>query len=317
MNRLLRFSRPYTIRRARRALASVLAAKRFDRIVCHAPWTLAAFGGVIRRAGLPLVFWAHDAMTGRHWTERLARRVVPDMVICNSAFTASTLVALFPGTPSEVVHPPVTPHAGSWSVDRSSIRASLATSEDAFVIVQASRSEEWKGHRVLLQALRGLADIPGWVWWQIGGAQRPAERRYLDSLREHAHQVGIAARVRWVGERDDVRRLLTAADVYCQPNVRPEPFGIVFVEALAAGLPVVTTRTGGAVEIVDHTCGLLLDGPDPAAVESALRRLIQDPALRRRLANAAVQRAARFCDRDRHAAHLWSVLAHQPESIPA
>ena len=105
--------------------------------------------------------------------------------------------------------------------------------------------------------------------------------------------------------------------MYCQPNVRPEPFGIVFVEALAAGLPVVTTRTGGAVEIVDHTCGLLLDGPDPAAVESALRRLIQDPALRRRLAYAAVQRAARFCDRDRHAAHLWSVLAHQPESIPA
>ena len=131
------------------------------------------------------------------------------------------------------------------------------------------------------------------------------------------HHAGIAERVRWVGERDDVRRLLTAADVYCQPNVRPEPFGIVFVEALAAGLPVVTTRTGGAVEIVDHTCGLLLDGPDPAAVESALRRLIQDPPLRRRLANAAVQRAARFCDRDRHAAHLWSVLAHQPESIPA
>ena len=48
-----------------------------------------------------------------------------------------------------------------------------------------------------------------------------------------------------------VPRLMAAADIYCQPNTTPEPFGIAFVEALAAGVPVVTTAMGGPLEIVD------------------------------------------------------------------
>ena len=55
-----RASRPQTIRRARRALASVIDAGRFDRVVCHAAWSQALFGGVVKRAKVPLVFWAHD-----------------------------------------------------------------------------------------------------------------------------------------------------------------------------------------------------------------------------------------------------------------
>jgi glycosyltransferase involved in cell wall biosynthesis len=47
----------------------------------------------------------------------------------------------------------------------------------------------------------------------------------------------IADRVRFAGQRDDVPRLLAAADLHCQPNSSPEPFGVAFVEALAAGLP--------------------------------------------------------------------------------
>ena len=68
---------------------------RFDRVVCHAAWSQALFGGVVRRANVPLVFWAHDVATGTHWTERLARRVRPDLVICNSRYTAESLTRLY------------------------------------------------------------------------------------------------------------------------------------------------------------------------------------------------------------------------------
>ena len=61
----------------------------------------------------------------------------------------------------------------------------------------------------------------------------------------------------------DVPRLLAAADIHCQPNISPEPFGIAFIEALAAGLPVVTSAIGGAIEIVDDTCGRLVPASDP------------------------------------------------------
>ena len=123
----------------------------------------------------------------------------------------------------------------------------------------------------------------------IGCAGRLAERSvprdtdYIDSLRAQATRLRLNDRVRFVGERADVPRLLAAADIYCQPNISPEPFGIAFIEALAAGLPVVTSAIGGAMEIVDDTCGQLVPASDPAALSAALRRLVGDPEERARL----------------------------------
>src|SRR3984893_1518647 len=121
----VRMSRPATVRSARAALAALLrstpatrssrstrsasstGSTAFDRVICHAPWAQGLFGGVARRAGAPLVFWAHDVMKGRHWTERLARRVAPDLAICNSRFTASTPCRLYANVPSAVLYAPV------------------------------------------------------------------------------------------------------------------------------------------------------------------------------------------------------------------
>ena len=91
----VRVSRPQTIGHARRQLASWLASRRCDVCVTHAPWSHALFAPVVRRADTALVFWAHDVWRGRHWTERWARRTVPDLVIANSAFTLGTLAGLF------------------------------------------------------------------------------------------------------------------------------------------------------------------------------------------------------------------------------
>jgi glycosyltransferase involved in cell wall biosynthesis len=297
----------------------VLADGRFDRVVCHAPWSQALFGGVARRAGVPLVFWAHDAMRGRHWTERLARRVRPDLVICNSEFTAATLPRLYPDVHHLVVYAPVaTSPRGIDNEERQRLRAALETAGEATVLVQASRSEPWKGHETLVAALTRLRAMPGWIWWQVGGAQRPAEARFLARLREQAERCGIADRVRWVGERPDVPRLLAAADIYCQANVMPEPFGVVFVEALAAGLPVVSTRLGGVREIVDDTCGVLVPPADPAALADALGELIVDATRRRALARQAAARAKRLCDPPTQLQRLESALhAMVPAAISA
>ena len=130
----------------------------------------------------------------------------------------------------------------------------------------------------------------------VGGAQRPDEAAYAAGLVAAARGHGIEDRVRWLGERHDVRRLLGAADVHCQANVAPEPFGIAYVEALAAGLPVVASRAGGAMEIVDDSCGVLVPSGDPDALASALTRLIVDREFRATLAAAAPVRARHLSD---------------------
>src|SRR5262249_14761094 len=158
-----------------------------------------------------------------------------------------------------VVYAPVAlSSAPVTAIDRAALRRELSTPDDAIVVVQASRLEAWKGHATLLRAVASLKNDPRWMCWIVGGAQRPAGRAYEASLHARAADRGMAGRVRFAGERADIPRVLAAADICCQPNRRPEPFGIVFVEALATGLPVVTSALGGAPEIVDAACGRLV-----------------------------------------------------------
>ncbi len=288
-----RVSRPWTVWRARRRLKELLGREAFDAVVCHSCWLHALFAPVVRVCGLPLVFWAHNPPEGRHWLERWARLTRPHLVVANSRWTASAVPKLFPDVRCEAVYLPVPAPAPA---DRAAIRAALDTPRDAAVVVQASRLEPWKGHAVLLEALAELADIPGWVCWIAGGAQRRQEAEYLAGLQRIAARLGIADRVRFLGQRSDVRELLAAADIHCQPNIGPEPFGIAFVEALYAGLPVVTTALGGALEIVNEACGVLVPAEDVGALGAALRRLIADPAGRSRLGRAGPVRARALCD---------------------
>jgi glycosyltransferase involved in cell wall biosynthesis len=293
----VRASRPYTVRRARRALASVIESGRFDHVICHAAWSQAIFGGVVKRAHVPLVYWAHDVATGTHWTERVARRVRPDLVIYNSRYTAGSTSRLYDGVPSIVLTAPIDTRACALTAaERAGVREELATPADATVLIQVSRMEALKGHAVVLDALGLLRDLPDWTWWIVGGAQRPKEAAYLGTLVASARRLGIADRLRWLGERQDVRRLLAAADVHCQANITPESFGITYVEALAAGLPVVTSRFGGAMEIVDESCGVLVPPGDSNALAAALERLIVDRPLRAKLAAAAPARARTLSD---------------------
>jgi len=305
----VRVSRPQTIRHARKRLDAILRARAVDVAIAHAPWSQALFGPTVRRADVPLGFWAHDVWTGRHWTGAWARRTAPDVVVANSAFTARTLERVYPDAARVVVHAPldVTPTTLA-AADRAAVRAELATPASAIVCVQASRMEAWKGHATLLRTLASLRDDPRWVCWVVGGAQRAAERAYEASLRSLAADLRIADRVRFAGERTDVRRVLAAADVYCQPNARPEPFGIVFVEALLARLPVVTSPLGGAAEIVDASCGCLVASEDADGWRATLRHSIDDGGMRARLGAAGPRRAAELCDPIRQMTRLHDAL---------
>jgi glycosyltransferase involved in cell wall biosynthesis len=277
---------------------------------------LAVFGPAVRRAGIALVGWRHDAYNGFHWLEWWASLTPPDLMICNSRYTETTYRRFAPGVRTSVLHYPVAPprraSAETWP---GALRASVATAPDDVVLLQVSRMEQWKGHVVHLQALSMLREMSDWTLWVAGGAQREHERRYLERLKRLAHDLGIAERVRFLGERQDVAKLLAAADIFCQPNTGPEPFGIVFIEALYAGLPVVTSAIGGALEIVDDTCGRLVKPGDPEGLGAVLRNLIADAALRERLGAAGPARAHALCDPEAQMDRLASILEKAGKAV--
>jgi glycosyltransferase involved in cell wall biosynthesis len=304
----VRMSRPWTVWRARRRLDHALRTRWPHVVICHSTWTHAVFAPVVRAAGLPLVFWLHDNVTGTTVADRRARRTRPDLAICTSRFAGESLGRLWSGVPAEVVYPPVPP-IDARMLDRAAFREHLATASDDVVILQASRMEPWKGHRVLIQGLATLRELGGWTCWIAGGAQRPHEEAHLAEMYALAQQLGIAHRVRFLGQRDDVAALMAAADVLAQPNLGPEPFGIALAEGMNAGLPVVSVAIGAAPEIVDPACGILVPPDDPAALADALRTLVLDPALRARMGAAGPPHARALCGHLQQVERLRTVLA--------
>lgn len=305
----VRARNPLSVLRARRRLAGIIVAERIEAVICHMPWAHAIFAPAVRRSGRPLVFWMHSAANGRHWVERWAARTAPDLAICNSRFTASTMVKLFTPARSEILCFPVAtggPHLPPF--ERDALRAELGAPTGGAAILQASRMEPLKGHESHLRALGILRDRRDWVCWMAGGAERPHERAYLEQLAALARELGIEGRVKFLGHRGDVRQLMFAADIFCQPNAAPDAFGLVFVEALGAGLPVVTTAMGGACEIVDERCGILTPPGDVTALAQALSKLIANPAERLRLGSAGPARAATLCDPAARMAQFEEIL---------
>ena len=307
----VRVSRPLTVWRARNALRDLLQRKRFDAIICHSLWPQAIFGPTARSAKLPLLFWLHDIPDGGHgWLERWARMTPPDLALCNSEFTCRHLPVLYPQARGKVVYTPVVPPEISYSsADRRAMRMQFATPEDAVAVVQVGRWERYKGHWLHIDALGKLKDLPNWVCWVVGSPQRAREVRYFEEVKAAASRLGIGDRVHFVGWQSDVNRILAAADIFCQPNAGPEPLGVVFLEALHARLPVVTTAMGGPQEIVDESCGILVPPGDAGALSEALGRLIQDESLRIRLGAAGPDRARRLSDPVIHLRRLSDAVA--------
>ncbi|MEH2160638.1 MAG: glycosyltransferase family 4 protein [Nostoc sp.] len=310
----VRISRFWTILKARLQLQQLLRREQFDVVICHSCWSQVIFGPVIKSNHLPLIFWCHDVPNGKHPLEQWAKRVLPDLVIANSRYTQASVPKLYPKVNSDTLYLPVAcADIGNAPTIRHAVRAELNTSDDAIVIIQASRLERWKGQKVLLSALAQLRYTPGWVCWLTGGVQRPHEAEYLQELKVQVQQLGIGDRVLFLGQRNDVPRLLAAADIHCQPNTGAEPFGIAFIEALYAGLPIVTTAIGGAVEIVDHSCGRVVAPNDINALSKVLGLLISNPKERANLAAGGKLRAEYLCNPLRQLTQLYNLLCEVVE----
>jgi glycosyltransferase involved in cell wall biosynthesis len=291
----VRLSAPASVWKARMALRETIERTAPDVLICHAPWSFALFASVGRRYQLPVVWWQHDRATGEPLIERWARATPADLVISNSRWTARSAQTIHPEAPVVVVHCPVTVPAAPSSSDRIALRRLLGADGSDVVILSASRLEAWKGHLQMLRALARLANGPCWTLWLAGAAQRPHEVAYRTDLEREVVRLGLERRVQFLGERTDVPALMSAADLFCQANERPEPFGIVFAEALLSGLPVITAAMGGATEVVDETCAGLYDPMDTSGLTTTLRRLLADAHLRARLGAAGPAHARARC----------------------
>jgi glycosyltransferase involved in cell wall biosynthesis len=300
-----RASRPLAVWRARRAFMAVQAKASPEVAIFHSAWPHAMFASTARAGGARIGFWQHAPVATPAWPDRWARFVRPDFTVFNSQFTQAR--PAFPGVPGHVIHCAVAPPPAVAPDVRRSLRAALGAGDDDIVVLMAARLERWKGHEVLIEAARQLpVEARIHVW--IAGADRDAGSRHERDLAAAAASV-TGARVSLLGERDDVPTLMRLADIYCQPNLKGEPFGIAIAEAMLASLPCVVSAAGGAAELLDDSCGVMTAPGDVAAVADALRRLAADRDLRARMGEAGAGRASSRTDPAGRLQELAGVLS--------
>ena len=173
---------------------------------------------------------------------------------------------------------------------RAQWRLAHAIEPHATVLTHIGRFAVQKNHALLIEAFAQVrADAPLYLLLVGGGELENA-------VREHVAGLGLQSRVRFLGVRADVADILRASDVFVLSS-RWEGNPMSVMEAMAAGLPVVSTAVGGVPELVQEgATGLLVPSEDTGALACALQALVDDPARRQAMGAAARQHAIAHFD---------------------
>ena len=259
-----------------------------------------AFGVLLKMtAGIPVIATAHNRSFQVHWR-------MNDFVIANSQATMDyqSRVNRVPDSNLQKVlcFTDLERFENVKPRDSLRVKRQLRAKPEDFLCGCVGEIIKRKGQLYLFQALKKIvAEVPNFKLVMLGRFRR--EEPYTQKLRSILLKDGLIGRVKWLGLRENVQDFMTAFDMLAVPSVE-EPLGLVAVESLAAGTPVVATRTGGLPEIVQHNeCGLLVEPRNPEALADSIIKMAKDESLRQRMGSAGQQFVRRefkteeLCDR--------------------
>lgn len=168
----------------------------------------------------------------------------------------------------------------------STLRKEFNITEEACVLLCASRFAHDKGHAFLVDALHAMGKTPGPDYRCILAGDGPL----LEGIKQKVVELGLTDKVIFTGFRKDIENLLFGSDLYINSSEH-EALSFLIIEAMAAGLPVIATDMGGNRDIINEEtgCGLLVRYNDAAGLALAIRKLMEDKPLRRRMSENAVK----------------------------
>lgn len=319
---------PFEVRRLRSILRMGNAAltptlpvrlTHYDLIHVHYPYIFGAELALLaaRLANIPIVLTYHNQLQERHPGKAalfgLYNRLVEGRLLhCVSRVLAvrmDHLLSIRPDVASrtgviEIGHGVDTALFRPVPIDQA--RASLAVPLDARVILfvgALDKAHRFKNVDGLLQAFARLA-LPDTILLVAGDGNHRTRLEHL------AMEIGIAHRVRFLGRQapESLPSIYSAADVLVLPSTEVESFGLVQIEALACGTPVVTSDLPGVRTIVDHGVdGYLVPPNNLAALSAALDRICRDRVLSRQLGAAGRRKVLR--------SYAWERVGSDLESI--
>ncbi|MEZ6016185.1 MAG: glycosyltransferase family 4 protein [Planctomycetota bacterium] len=328
--RLLRFA----INVPRAALFVRRLVRRHRPAVIHTNTAIVIGGAIGARLTRTRHLWhLHEIISHPKWAARVLARCaarLADVVVSNSRATRESFDRYSPElaarhrvvlngvdarrlTPNHAARNDA--HLGTAEA-RAEARRSLAVDDEAALIVLVGRVNTWKGQRLLLDAAERLRFRHPDARFLLVGDAPPGHGALVAALRTEIQARNFAGYVEHLPHQTDIGRILRAADIVVVPSTQPEPFGLVAVEAMAMGRPVIAAAHGGIVEVVDSgVTGLLFEPNDAAKLAWALQVLIEDRSRAREMGRRGRERyEAHFTSERmlREMDQIWSQLVERP-----
>jgi glycosyltransferase involved in cell wall biosynthesis len=287
-----RIRQPYRLARAIASLMAIVVRERIDVIHCNGDNLL--FYGALAAAPrrVPCVWHVYEpVVTHGNSYERFfylaQRQLRAAFTIFGTAAVEESYLRDYPRLgPHAAVMPGVDVDALTLGADANAGRAALGLAEGTPILLVIGRLQRTKGHDLLLEAAAGLAgDFPAPHFVFCGGAPVMTDEDYPTRLRGLVDELGLTGRVHFTGQTSEAmkRHLLAAATLLVHPAHR-EAFGIVVLEGMAAGKPVVVTDAVGPASILAGSdAGVVVPRRNAAALRDALRKLLSDPAQAQRM----------------------------------
>lgn len=300
-----------------RRVADMLRRHRVDLVHAHqyTPFFYALLARWCYRR-LPVLFTEHGRQFPDHPRKKriLANRLllqrgdrvigvgqaVRQALIDNEAIPADRVGVIYNGVDLAAV--------ANEADNRPVVRRELGLSDKHLLILQVARLDYLKDHATAIQTMRHV--LPRCPDARLVLVGEGSERASIEAL---VHQHGLASQVMFLGLRRDVARLLSAADVFLLTSIS-EGIPLTIIEAMAAGLPVVSTRVGGIPEMFDDgQVGFFAAPGDAASLADKIIRLASDPKLRQTMGEHGREHCwHRFSEQQMHAQYerLYQEMVH-------
>ena len=263
-----------------RALRRLIAEKHIDLVhtnirVGHDREGIIA----ARMAGVPCVCHVRHHERLNVYDRRLAE-AVDALIYISEAVQRSHLEAGVDRQTGRVVYNGLEISEFDHAIDAERDGRDFALSGDDLAVGIVGRLERWKGHEVFLRAMAEVVKTVPEARGVAVGDMVPHDPDYRSELLALRDELGLADRVFFSGFRPDISAVMSALDVLVLASTRPEPFGRVLIEAMAAGKPVVATDAGAAREIMeDGVQGVLVPPGDVTSLAHAIERILTCPDL--------------------------------------
>ncbi len=191
----------------------------------------------------------------------------------------------------QLIYDGIDPTLFEGPFDRAGIKKELKIPIDSKVIGIIGNVRHWKGQKYFIEAFKNLAPQYPDLYGLIIGGWSDADLDYLEALQEFVKDAGLDGRIQFLGYRKDTPALLSILDVIVHASIQPEPFGMVLLEAMAAKVPIIATRFGGPIEILDAgNCGALVPPEDGRAIAEECIKYFSDEIYRKNVVDKAYKR---------------------------